>query len=131
MALLLHRLGHLAARAKTVIALSLVLMIMVFRSLLLPVIATLGFIGSFAGAMGAVVAVFQWGRLGELFPFGDPGPVLTFMPVIAIGVLFGLAMDTGSSPPRGYGRPTSRVRTPGSRFARACARDVRSSSRPR
>ncbi|SIO85366.1 MMPL family transporter [Nocardiopsis sp. JB363] len=76
-----------------VIALSLVLMIMVFRSLLLPVIATLGFVGSFAGAMGAVVAVFQWGWFGELFPFGDPGPVLTFMPVIAVGVLFGLAMD--------------------------------------
>lgn len=76
-----------------IIGLSLVLMIMVFRSILLPVIATLGFIGSFAGAMGAVVAVFQWGRLGEFFAFGDPGPVLTFMPVIAIGVLFGLAMD--------------------------------------
>ena len=44
-----------------IIGLSLVLMIMVFRSILLPVIATLGFIGSFAGAMGAVVAVFQWG----------------------------------------------------------------------
>ncbi|MGW9556885.1 MMPL family transporter [Nocardiopsis sp. NPDC055551] len=76
-----------------VIALSLVLMIMVFRSLLLPVIATLGFIGSFAGAMGVVVAVYQWGWFGELFPFGDPGPVLTFMPVLAVGVLFGLAMD--------------------------------------
>ncbi|WP_067599112.1 MMPL family transporter [Nocardiopsis listeri] len=76
-----------------VIALSLVLMIMVFRSLLLPVIATLGFIGSFAGAMGVVVAVYQWGWFGGLFPFGDPGPVLTFMPVLAVGVLFGLAMD--------------------------------------
>ncbi|HJE57480.1 MAG TPA: MMPL family transporter [Nocardiopsis listeri] len=76
-----------------VIVLSLVLMVMVFRSLLLPLIATLGFVGSFAGAMGAAVAVFQWGWFGELFPFGDPAPVLTFMPVIAVGVLFGLAMD--------------------------------------
>ena len=76
-----------------VVGLSVVLMIMVFRSLLLPVIATLGFIGSVTAALGAVVAVFQWGWLGSLFGITEPGPVLTFLPVITIGILFGLAMD--------------------------------------
>lgn len=76
-----------------VIGLSLLLMVMVFRSILLPVVATLGFIGSFAAAVGIVVAVFQWGWFGDLFSFGRPGPILTFLPVLMVGVLFGLAMD--------------------------------------
>lgn len=76
-----------------VVGLSLVLMVMVFRSLLLPIIATLGFIGSVAAAMGTVVAVFQWGWLSEIFGISNPGPILTFLPVIVIGILFGLAMD--------------------------------------
>ncbi len=75
------------------IGLSLLLMVMVFRSILLPVVATLGFIGSFAAAVGIVVAVFQWGWFGDLFSFGRPGPILTFLPVLMVGVLFGLAMD--------------------------------------
>ncbi|PRZ12929.1 MMPL family transporter [Nesterenkonia sandarakina] len=76
-----------------VIGLSLLLMIMVFRSILLPVIATLGFVGSFAAAVGIVVAVFQWGWFGEIFGVTTPGPVLTFLPVLMVGILFGLAMD--------------------------------------
>ncbi|WP_083504701.1 MMPL family transporter [Nesterenkonia jeotgali] len=76
-----------------VIGLSLLLMIMVFRSILLPVIATLGFVGSFAAAVGIVVAVFQWGWLSDVFGVTTPGPVLTFLPVLMVGILFGLAMD--------------------------------------
>ncbi len=76
-----------------VVGLSLVLMVIVFRSILLPVVATLGFIGSFAAAMGIVVAVFQWGWLGDLFGLSEPGPIVTFLPVIMVGILFGLAMD--------------------------------------
>lgn len=76
-----------------VVGLSLVLMVMVFRSLLLPIIATLGFIGSVSAAMGTVVAVFQWGWFSDIFGISNPGPVLTFLPVILIGILFGLAMD--------------------------------------
>ncbi|TDS87550.1 MMPL family transporter [Nesterenkonia aurantiaca] len=76
-----------------VIGLSLLLMIMVFRSILLPVIATLGFVGSFAAAVGIVVAVFQWGWFSEIFGVTTPGPVLTFLPVLMVGILFGLAMD--------------------------------------
>ncbi|MDO5493728.1 MAG: MMPL family transporter [Nesterenkonia sp.] len=76
-----------------VVGLSLLLMVMVFRSLLLPLVATLGFIGSFAAAMGAVVAVYQWGWLSELFGVTGTGPILTFLPIIAMGILFGLGMD--------------------------------------
>ncbi len=43
--------------------------------------------------MGAVVAIYQWGWLGETFMVHNPSPVLSFLPTIMIGVLFGLAMD--------------------------------------
>ena len=76
-----------------VVGLSLLLMVIVFRSLLLPVVATLGFIGSFGASMGIVVAVFQEGLFSELFGVGEPGPIVTFLPVIMVGILFGLAMD--------------------------------------
>ncbi len=76
-----------------VIGLSLLIMILVFRSLLVPVIATGGFLLSLAAAFGAVVAVYQWGWLGAIFGVHDPGPVLNFAPIILVGVLFGLAMD--------------------------------------
>ena len=76
-----------------VVGLSLLLMVMVFRSLLLPLVATLGFVGSFAAAMGAVVAVYQWGWLADLFGVSGTGPILTFLPIIAVGILFGLGMD--------------------------------------
>lgn len=76
-----------------VVGLSLVLMVIVFRSILLPVVATLGFIGSFAAALGVVIAVFQWGWFGDLVGLSEPGPIVTFLPVIMVGILFGLAMD--------------------------------------
>lgn len=89
-----------------VVGLSLLLMIMVFRSILLPVVATLGFVGSFAAGLGGVVAVFQWGWLGDLFGITEPGPILTFLPIIMVGILFGLAMDyqlfTGSGMREAY-----------------------------
>ncbi len=78
---------------RVVIGLSLLIMILVFRSLLVPLIATGGFLLSLAAAFGAVVAVYQWGWLGEVFGVHDPGPVLNFAPIILVGVLFGLAMD--------------------------------------
>lgn len=76
-----------------VVGLSLIIMILVFRSLLVPVIATGGFILSVFAAMGGVVAIYQWGWLSELFGVHNPGPILSFLPTIMIGVLFGLAMD--------------------------------------
>ena len=83
----------LPAYLAVVIGLSLLIMVVVFRSLLVPLLATGGFLLSLAAAFGAVVAVYQWGWLGAVFDVHDPGPVLNFAPVILIGVLFGLAMD--------------------------------------
>lgn len=76
-----------------VVGLSLILLAMVFRSVWVPIKATLGFLLSVGTAFGAVVAVFQWGWLGDLLNVHSAGPVLSFMPIILMGVLFGLAMD--------------------------------------
>lgn len=77
----------------TVIGLSLLLMMLVFRSLAVPVIASLGFLLTVFATLGATVAVFQWGWLSQLFDIHDPAPILSFLPTILIGILFGLAMD--------------------------------------
>src|SRR5690606_7527276 len=76
-----------------VVGLSLVLLAMVFRSVWVPIKATLGYLLSVGAAFGAVVAVFQWGWLQDLLNVHSTGPVLSFMPIILMGVLFGLAMD--------------------------------------
>lgn len=76
-----------------VVGLSLILLAMVFRSVWVPIKATLGYVLSVGAAFGAVVAVFQWGWLADLMNVHHAGPVLSFMPIILMGVLFGLAMD--------------------------------------
>jgi len=58
-----------------------------------PIKATAGFLLSLFATFGAVVAVFQWGWLGELIGLQTTGPVLSFLPILLVGVLFGLAMD--------------------------------------
>ena len=76
-----------------VILLSILLMILVFRSIAVPIVASAGFLLSVSAALGSVVAVYQWGWLGFLSDVHDPGPIMNFLPSIAIGILFGLAMD--------------------------------------
>ncbi|KGN37904.1 MMPL family transporter [Knoellia subterranea] len=76
-----------------VVGLSLLLLMAVFRSVLVPLVATAGFLLSVAASFGAVVAVYQWGFLGDLLQVSRPGPIMPFMPTLLIGVLFGLAMD--------------------------------------
>jgi RND superfamily putative drug exporter len=76
-----------------VIGLSLILLLLVFRSILVPLLATAGFLLSLGASFGAVVAIYQWGWLSEVFGVHHPGPILSFLPMILIGVLFGLAMD--------------------------------------
>ncbi|GEN81355.1 MMPL family transporter [Actinotalea fermentans] len=76
-----------------VVGLSLIILMLVFRSILVPLIATLGFVLSFFAALGAVVVIYQWGWLGGLFQVHAPGPVLSFLPTVLVGILFGLAMD--------------------------------------
>ncbi|WP_350348305.1 MMPL family transporter [Agromyces sp. G08B096] len=75
-----------------VVGLSLLIMILVFRSILVPLIATGGFILSLFATFGAVVAVFQWGWGADALGI-HTGPILSFLPVILVGILFGLAMD--------------------------------------
>ncbi|MFF2943867.1 MMPL family transporter [Streptomyces niveus] len=77
----------------TVVGLALILLLLVFRSLVVPVKAAFGFLLSAGAAFGAVVAVFQWGWLAEVFGVPTAGPVFSFMPIVLIAVLFGLAMD--------------------------------------
>ncbi|MFE5660955.1 MMPL family transporter [Streptomyces sp. NPDC056517] len=76
-----------------VVGLAFLLLMVVFRSVLVPLKAALGFLLSVAAALGAVVAVFQWGWLADVFGIDAPGPIMSTMPIFMIGVVFGLAMD--------------------------------------
>lgn len=76
-----------------VVGLAFLLLMVVFRSVLVPLKAALGFLLSVVAALGAVVAVFQWGWLGSVFGVEQTGPIMSMMPIFMIGVVFGLAMD--------------------------------------
>ena len=76
-----------------VVGLSFVIMVVVFRSLFVPLIATGGFVLSYFAALGGTVAIYQWGWLSPVFGVATPAPILNFLPTILVGVLFGLAMD--------------------------------------
>jgi RND superfamily putative drug exporter len=77
----------------TVVGLSFVLLMIVFRSVSVPLKAAFGFVLSVGASMGAIVAVFQWGWLADLVGVTETGPVVSFLPILVMGVLFGLAMD--------------------------------------
>lgn len=74
-------------------AISIALLIVLFRSLLIPLVATLGFLLSVGASFGASVAVFQWGWLDPLVAAPQGDPMLSMLPLLLVGVLFGLAMD--------------------------------------
>ncbi|MFD8772924.1 MULTISPECIES: MMPL family transporter [unclassified Streptomyces] len=76
-----------------VVGLAFLLLMVVFRSVLVPLKAALGFLLSVVAALGAVVAVYQWGWLGSLFGVQQTGPIMSMMPIFMVGVVFGLAMD--------------------------------------
>ncbi|MFI7645853.1 MMPL family transporter [Micromonospora sp. NPDC049460] len=76
-----------------VVGLSVLLLMLVFRSLLVPVKAALGFLLTVAATFGITVAVFQQGHLADLVGLDTPGPLVSFLPILLIGILFGLAMD--------------------------------------
>lgn len=73
-----------------IVGLSLLLLLVAFRSILVPIKATLGYLLSVAAMFGAIVMVFQWGWLGIT---NEPGPIMGFIAILATGLLFGLAMD--------------------------------------
>ncbi|WP_086723252.1 MMPL family transporter [Streptomyces carpinensis] len=79
--------------ALVVVGLSLVLLLLVFRSVVVPLKASLGFLLSVAATFGAVVAVFQWGWLASALGVAETGPVVSILPILVMAVLFGLAMD--------------------------------------
>ena len=76
-----------------VVGLALLLLMVVFRSILVPVKAAAGFLLSIGASMGLVVWVFQDGNLNGLLGVSQAGPIVSFLPVLLIGILFGLAMD--------------------------------------
>ncbi|MBZ6172631.1 MMPL family transporter [Streptomyces olivaceus] len=79
--------------AVIVVGLALLLLLLVFRSIVVPLKAAFGFLLSVAASFGAVVAVFQWGWLADQIGVPTTGPVFSFMPIVLMAVLFGLAMD--------------------------------------
>lgn len=76
-----------------VMGLSFLVLILVFRSIMVPLVASVGFLFSVLASFGAVVSIYQLGFMGSLFGVDHPGPVLSFLPTLLIGILFGLAMD--------------------------------------
>jgi RND superfamily putative drug exporter len=76
-----------------VVGLALVLLVLVFRSLLVPLVGVLGFLLTIGAALGATVAVFQWGWLADVVNLDTTGPLISLTPILVIGILFGLAMD--------------------------------------
>ncbi|MHA3700928.1 MMPL family transporter [Jatrophihabitans sp. YIM 134969] len=76
-----------------VVGLALVLLLVVFRSVLVPLTAALGYLLTIGAALGATTAVFQWGWLKTLVNSDTTAPLLSLAPIIVVGILFGLAMD--------------------------------------
>ncbi|QWT24815.1 MMPL family transporter [Subtercola sp. PAMC28395] len=76
-----------------VVGLSIVLLAMVFRSLAVPLSAAAGFLLSVGASFGVSVAVFQWGWGANLLNVHTTGPLLSFLPILMMAILFGLAMD--------------------------------------
>ncbi len=76
-----------------VVGLAFLLLVLVFRSILVPLKATIGFLLSVGATFGAVVAVFQWGWLNTVLDVAEPGPIMSLLPILLVGILFGLAMD--------------------------------------
>ena len=72
-----------------VVGLAFLLLMLVFRSIVVPLTAALGFLLSVLATLGATVAIFQWGWLGLV----EGTPIISFLPIILIGLVFGLAMD--------------------------------------
>ncbi|MFJ2212903.1 MMPL family transporter [Streptomyces sp. NPDC101062] len=76
-----------------VVGLALVLLLLVFRSILVPLKATLGFLLTIAATLGVLVAVFQWGWFSDVLGVDQTAPIVSVLPILLIGVVFGLAMD--------------------------------------
>ncbi|OMQ16115.1 hypothetical protein A7K94_0204715 [Modestobacter sp. VKM Ac-2676] len=76
-----------------VVGLAVLLLMVVFRSIWVPIKAAVGFLLSLFASIGVIVAVFQWGWAGDLLGVEQTGPVMSLMPILLVGIVFGLAMD--------------------------------------
>ncbi|NED96932.1 MMPL family transporter [Phytoactinopolyspora alkaliphila] len=76
-----------------VVGLSFILLLLVFRSILVPLKAALGFLVTMGATFGLIVAIFQWGWFASLLGIDQTGPIISMLPIFLIGVVFGLAMD--------------------------------------
>ncbi|AXK34001.1 MMPL family transporter [Streptomyces armeniacus] len=76
-----------------VVGLAFLLLLVVFRSVLVPLKAALGYLLSVLAALGAIVTVFQHGHAAGLFGVEQTGPIMSMMPIFLVGIVFGLAMD--------------------------------------
>ncbi len=85
--------GALVPYLAIVLALAFLLLLVMFRSLLVPLTAVLGFLLSVLASLGMVVAVFQWGWGADLIGLQQTGPIISLMPIVLVGIVFGLAMD--------------------------------------
>ncbi|HEX6131230.1 MAG TPA: MMPL family transporter [Actinomycetota bacterium] len=85
--------GALPVFIGAVIALSFVLLMLVFRSVLVPLKAALMNVLSIGAAYGVVVAIFQWGWGNGLVGLEEPVPIVSFVPMMMFAILFGLSMD--------------------------------------
>ncbi|GGT32567.1 membrane protein [Streptomyces chromofuscus] len=85
--------GKLPLFVGVVIALGCVLLLLAFRSVVIPLKAAAMNVAAVAASFGVVVAFFQWGWGSELLGLGRAGPIEPFLPVIMVSVLFGLSMD--------------------------------------
>ncbi|MFI7402802.1 MMPL family transporter [Streptomyces sp. NPDC049541] len=77
----------------TIIGLGFLLLLIAFRSLVVPLTAALMNLIAAAASFGVLVAVFQWGWGLDLLGLGKEGPINAFLPVIMLSLLFGLSMD--------------------------------------
>lgn len=76
-----------------VVGLAVLLLLIVFRSIVIPIKAALGFLLSLFASLGVLVAVFQWGWGADILGVQQTGPIMSLMPILLVGIVFGLAMD--------------------------------------
>jgi RND superfamily putative drug exporter len=76
-----------------IVGLAFLLLLIAFRSILVPLTAVGGFLLTIGAAFGTLVAVFQQGTLAGVFGVEQTGPIVSVLPIFIVGILFGLAMD--------------------------------------
>ncbi|MDT3440138.1 MMPL family transporter [Pseudofrankia sp. BMG5.37] len=85
--------GKLPLFLVIIAGLGFLLLTLAFRSLLVPAVGAIGNLLTIAVALGATVALFQWGWGPSLFGIGGPAPVEYVVAILIVGVMFGLSMD--------------------------------------